>query len=88
MAPAPDQVKAIATRPEQSRTRPVTATARKLLDANSSRMVHRLRFVPLPEGDAMFRRTVKKNPLRIPVSTGVDDFVQHLFERVPSRNGG
>ena len=62
---SPHQVKAIATRPEQSSTRPVTATARKLFDANSSRMVHRLRFTPRPEGDDMFCRTVKKNPLRI-----------------------
>ena len=37
-----NQVIAKATRPEQSRTRPVTATARKLPEANSSRMVHLL----------------------------------------------
>ena len=37
-----DQVIARATKPEQSRTRPAMATARKLLEANSSRMVHHL----------------------------------------------
>jgi hypothetical protein len=37
-----DQVNAIATKPEQSRTRPAMVTARKLLEANSSRMVHHL----------------------------------------------
>ena len=37
-----DQVNAIATKPEQSRTRPATVTARKLLEANSSRMAHHL----------------------------------------------
>jgi len=30
-------------------------------------MVHRLRFAPLPEGDDMISRTVKKNPLGISV---------------------
>jgi hypothetical protein len=37
-----DQVNAIATKPEQSRTRPAMVTARKLFEANSSRMVHHL----------------------------------------------
>jgi len=39
---AADQENAKATRPEQSRTRPATVTARKLLEANSSRMAHHL----------------------------------------------
>jgi len=38
-----DQVNANATKPEQSNTRPATVTARKLLEANSSRMVHLVR---------------------------------------------
>jgi hypothetical protein len=37
-----DQLKAKATKPEQSKTIPVTVTARKPLEANSSRMVHHL----------------------------------------------
>jgi hypothetical protein len=40
-----------ATKPEQSRTRPATVTARKLLETNSSRMVHRLSRALL-EGNA------------------------------------
>src|ERR1700738_2421531 len=42
-----DQVKAKATKPEQSRKRPATVTARKLLEANSSRMLHHLSRAPL-----------------------------------------
>src|SRR5579859_4031650 len=41
-----NQVNAKARKPEQSRTIPATATARKLLEANSSRMVHRLSRAP------------------------------------------
>jgi hypothetical protein len=35
-----DQLNAIASKPEQSRTRPVMVTERKLQEANSSRMVY------------------------------------------------
>ena len=46
------QVNARATNPEQSNTTPATVTARKLLEANSSRMVHHLIvYAPLEAND-------------------------------------
>jgi hypothetical protein len=42
-------VKAKATKPEQSRKRPATVTARNALDENSSRMVHHLSRAPVLE---------------------------------------
>jgi hypothetical protein len=54
-----DQVIARATRPEHNRTRPATATARKLLEANSSRMVHHLSCAPLSRTERPSLCTVK-----------------------------
>ena len=54
-----DQVIARATRPEHNRTRPATATARKLLEANSSRMVHHLSCAPLLRTERPSLCTVK-----------------------------
>jgi hypothetical protein len=45
------QVNAKATSPEQSNTRPATVTARKLLEANSSPMVHHLVVRPAQAND-------------------------------------
>ena len=71
-----DQVNAKATKPEQSNTRPATVTARKLLEANSSRMVHRLSCAPA-RTERPFPRTVKRISFRRPVSIRVDVLVQH-----------
>jgi hypothetical protein len=71
----------MATKPEQSRTRPATVTARKLLEANSSRMVHRLPFAPLLEQNDCHFAQSKGFPSRRPVSTRGDDFMQHPLER-------
>jgi len=73
------QVKAKATKPEQSNTRPATVTARKLLEANSSRMVHRLSCAPA-RTERPSPRTVKRISFRRPISVRVDVLVQHLFE--------
>jgi hypothetical protein len=54
-----DQVIARATRPEHNRTSPATATARKLLEANSSRMVHHLSCAPLLRTERPSLCTVK-----------------------------
>jgi hypothetical protein len=43
-------VNAKATKPEHRRVRPATVTARKHLEANSSRMVHHRSLCPCPEG--------------------------------------
>jgi hypothetical protein len=74
-----DQVNAKATKPEQSNTKPATVTARKLLEANSSRMVHRLSCAPA-RTELPSRRTVKRISFRRPISIRVDVLVQHLFE--------
>jgi hypothetical protein len=44
------QLTARATTPEKSRTTPATVTARKLLEANSSRMVHHRSLSPCSKG--------------------------------------
>jgi hypothetical protein len=80
-----DQVKAKATKPEQSRKRPATVTARKLLEANSSRMLHHLSRAPLLEqNDCTFAQS-KGFPRRRPISTRVDVFMQHPLERSDKR---
>jgi hypothetical protein len=62
-----DQTNAKATKPEQSITTPVTArkrsTARKLLEANSSRMVHHLSRAPA-RMERLSGCTVKRFPVR------------------------
>jgi hypothetical protein len=86
---SPDQVNAIATKPEQSRIRPATVTARKLLEANSSRMVHHLSLgnaghrldyrAPLLEQNDCPVAQSKGFPPRRSISTAGDVFMQHLF---------
>jgi hypothetical protein len=86
---SPDQVNAIATKPEQSRIRPATVTARKLLEANSSRMVHHLSLgnaghsldyrAPLLEQNDCPVAQSKGFPPRRSISTAGDVFMQHLL---------
>jgi hypothetical protein len=70
-----DQANASESKPEQSRTRPATVTARKLLEANSSRMVHRLSCAPA-RTERLSPRTVKGILFRRPISIRADVLVQ------------
>jgi hypothetical protein len=56
------QVNAKAAKPEQSRRRPATVTARKLFEANSSRMVTTYRVPLLEENDCPFAQSKDSRP--------------------------
>jgi hypothetical protein len=85
----PDYVNAIATRLEHSRTSPAMVTARKLLEANSSRMGHLVslgnvgrRFgyrAPLLEQTTAALHSQRNFPPDA-ISTAVDALTQHLCE--------
>jgi hypothetical protein len=75
-----NQVIASATKPEQSSTRPAMATARKLLEANSSRMVHHLIVRPCPNRTTLALHS-QKNSIRGAISIPADDFRQHCFAK-------
>jgi len=83
-----DQLNAKATRPEQSRTTPATVTARKLLEANSSRMAHhsplgitghRLGHLALTDRTTGFVAQSKGFPVDAAGFARVEDFGQHLW---------
>jgi hypothetical protein len=76
---AANQANVKATRPEQSRTRPATVTARKLFEANSSRMVHHLLCVPAPR-ERLPLCTVKRIFQLGVYFDLTDDFMQHRLE--------
>jgi hypothetical protein len=71
-------VKAKATKPEQSRTRPATVTARKPLEVNSSRMVHRLSRSPAGM-EVLCQCTVKEFSFWRAVSRRVDALMQQCL---------
>jgi hypothetical protein len=71
-----NQLKAKATKPEQSRTKPATVTARKLLEANSSRMVHHLSCAP-GRRERLPCCTVKEYPPGSLISLRADTLAQH-----------
>jgi hypothetical protein len=69
-------VKAKATKPEQSRKRPATVTARKLLEANSSPMVHHLSHALLEWKNCADAQS-KSIPFRDAISIRTDVLMQH-----------
>lgn len=77
-----DQPKAKATKPEQSRTTPATVTARKLFEANSSRMRHHRSLSPARK-ERRSHCTVKEFSFWRPNSTWVDVLMQQLFTPAP-----
>jgi hypothetical protein len=65
-----------ATNPEQSRTRPATATARKLLEANSSRIAHQPVVSPC-RTERLSLCTVKPSSAPQPILARVGVLMQH-----------